>query len=110
MTTNQGKEPDVYMLREVLQAERGKAPEIVAALKALDQWLEKAGYTTRRMYVDYTGPMDTVVHQWELESLDQYFGMERGTFIEPDEHTKALIDTMNANAKSGKKEIYAVIR
>lgn len=100
----------MYMLREVLQAERGKAPEIVAAFKALDQWFEKAGYTSRRLYVDYTGPMDTVVYQWEFESLDQYFGMERGTFIEPDENTKALIETMNANAKSGKKEIYEVIQ
>ncbi len=53
--------------------------------------------------------MDTVVYQWEFESLDHYFGMERGTFIDPDENTKALIDTMNANAKSGRKEIYEVI-
>ena len=51
----------MYMLREVYQAERGKAPEIVAAFKTLDQWFEKAGYTNRRIYVDYTGPMDTVV-------------------------------------------------
>jgi hypothetical protein len=31
----------VYMLREVGQAERGKAPEIVAAFKTLDQWFER---------------------------------------------------------------------
>ncbi len=88
-------------MREVYQAERGKAPEIVAAFKILDQWFEKAGYTNRRIYVDYTGPMDTVVYQWELESLDEYFTMERGTFIEPDKDTQALIDAMNTNARSG---------
>ena len=99
----------MYMLREVLQAERGKAPEIVAAFQALDQWFEKAGYTNRRIYVDYTGPMDTVVYQWELESLDQYFAMERSTFIEPDEDTQALIAAMNINASSGHKEIYEVM-
>ena len=99
----------MYMLREVLQAERGKAPEIVAAFKTLDQWFEKAGYTNRRIYVDYTGPMDTVVYQWEFESLDQYFAIERGTFIEPDKDTQALIDAMNTNARSGYKEIYEVL-
>ena len=100
----------MYLLREVCQAERGKAPEIVAAFKTLDQWFEKAGYTNRRIYVDYTGPMDTVVYQWEFDSLDQYFAMERRTFIDPDEDTQALIDAMNTNATSGNKVIYEVIQ
>ena len=100
----------MYMLREVFQAERGKATDIVTAFHNLDQWFEKAGYTNRRIYVDYTGPMDTVVYQWECESLDQYFAMERGTFVEPDTDTQALIDAMNANARSGCKEIYEVVR
>jgi hypothetical protein len=100
----------MYMLREVYQAERGKAPEIVAAFKALDQVFEKAGYTNRRIYVDYTGPMDTVIYQWELDSLDQYFSMERGFFIDPDADAQALIDSMNNNARSGSKEIYEVIQ
>jgi hypothetical protein len=98
------------MLRNVYRADRGKAPEIVAAFKTLDQWFEKVGYTNRRIYVDYAGPMDTVVFQWELESLDQYFAMERATFVEPDKNTQALIDAMNNNAKSGSKEIYEVIQ
>lgn len=100
----------MYMLREVFQAERGKSPEVVAALTALDQWFEKAGYVNRRVYVDYTGPMDTVVYQWEVDSLDQYFTMERGTFIEPDDDTQALIGAMNTNARTGTKEIFEVIQ
>jgi hypothetical protein len=100
----------MYMLREVFQAERGKAPEIVAAFKALDQFFEKAGYTNRRIYVDYTGPMDTVIYQWEMESLDEYFSMERATFVDPDADTQALIDSMNNNARSGSKEIYELVQ
>jgi hypothetical protein len=100
----------MYLLREIYQAERGKAPEIVAAFKVLDQVFEKAGYTNRRIYVDYSGPMDTVIYQWELDSLDQYFSMERGFFIDPDADAKALIDSMNDNARSGSKEIYEVIQ
>ena len=30
----------MYMLREVYQAERGKAAEIVAAFMTLDQWFD----------------------------------------------------------------------
>jgi hypothetical protein len=100
----------MYMMREVYQAERGKAPEVLAAFKILDQWFEQAGYTNGRMYVDYDGAMDTVVYQFELESLDQYFAMERGVFVDPDDDTKALIDAFNTNAKSGYREIYEVIQ
>jgi hypothetical protein len=99
----------MYLLREVCRAERGKAPEMVAAFKILDQWFEQAGYANRRITVDCTGPMDTVVYEWEVESLDQYFAMERGTFVEPDEDTRALIDAMNTNARAGHKEIYEVV-
>ena len=100
----------MYMLREVCQAERGKAPEIVEAFRVLDQFFDKAGYTNRRIYVDYSGPMDTVIFQWEMESLDDYFQMERSFFVDPDADAQALIDLMNTNAKSGYKEIYEVVQ
>ncbi|TWE15731.1 hypothetical protein FB465_0658 [Kitasatospora atroaurantiaca] len=98
------------MMREVYRAERGKAPEIVAAFKTLTKVFEEAGYTNRRIYVDYAGPMDTVVCQWEFDSLDQYLTMERGFFVNPDENTQSLINTLNSNATSGHKEIYEVIQ
>lgn len=100
----------MYMVREVYTAERGKASEIVAGFKVLDQWFESAGYANRRIYVDYDGPMDTCVYQVELESLDAYFADERAHFVDPDEETKALIDHFNSNAKSGYREIYEVVQ
>ncbi|MBT2539652.1 hypothetical protein J7E99_02730 [Streptomyces sp. ISL-44] len=98
----------MYMMREVYQAERGKVPEIVAAFKTLTKMFEEAGYSNRRIYVDYAGPMDTVVCQWEFDSLDQYFTMERASFVDP--NAQSLIDTLNSNAVSGYKEIYEVIQ
>lgn len=99
----------MYMLREVCTAQRGKAPEVVQAFKMLDQALEQAGgYANRRIYVDYAGPMDTVVYQFEMESLDAYLSMERAAFDDPE--TKALIDALNTHARSGRKEIYEVIQ
>ncbi len=99
----------MYMLREVYTAQRGKAPEVVETFKMLDQALEQAGgYTNRRIYVDYAGPMDTVVYQVEMESLDAYFAMERAVFEDP--QAKPLIDAFNTLASSGYKEIYEVIQ
>lgn len=68
------------------------------------------GYTNRRIYVDYDGPMDTVVYQIELASLDQYFSDERAHFVDPDQDAKALFDLFNNTGKSGRREIYEVIQ
>jgi hypothetical protein len=100
----------MYMMQEVFQAQRGKAPEVIAGLKVIDKMFEQAGYTNRRIYVDYDGPMDTVVYQFELESLDQYFTMERGVYVDPDVDTKALIDAFNTDATSGHRVLYEVIQ
>ena len=100
----------MYMMREVYRAQRGKAPEVVAALTTLDKVFDQAGYTNRRIYVDYDGPMDTVVYQFELESLDQYYSMERGFFVNPDEDAKALIGAFNNTAQAGHRELYEVIQ
>src|SRR3546814_3173337 len=76
----------LFRSREVFTAQRGKAPEVVETFKMLDQALEQAGgYTNRRIYVDYTGPMDTVVYQIEMESLDAY---------RSEEHTSELQSLM----------------
>ncbi len=99
----------MYMIREVFQAERGKAPEMVAAFNTLGKIFDQMGYQNRRIYVDYAGPMDTVVCQWEVEDLHDYFTKERQFFVNPDAETQALIDAFNNNAKSGYKEIYEVI-
>ena len=100
----------MYMMREVYRAQRGKAPEVIAALNTLDKVFEQAGYTNRRIFVDYDGPMDTVVYEFELESLDQYYSMERGFFADPDEDAQALIDAFNNNAQAGHRELYEVIQ
>jgi hypothetical protein len=100
----------MYLIRDLFQAERGNASEVVASCRMLDQIFEQVGYKNRRVYVDYAGPMDTVVYQFEVESLDKFFAMERPVYVDPDERMKGLIDTTNTNAKSGHREIYEVIQ
>ena len=100
----------MYMMREIYQAQRGKVPEVLAGLRVIDQIFAQVGYTNRRIFVDCDGPMDTIVYQFELESIDQYLTMERGIYVNPDGDTQALIDAFNTNATAGRKEIYEVIQ
>jgi hypothetical protein len=56
-----------------------------------------------------TGPMDTVIWEFEAESLDQFYKVERGVFVNPNEETQRLIDTLNGLTVEGEREIYEVI-
>jgi hypothetical protein len=67
------------------------------------------GFENGRFYVDMTGPMDTVIYQFEVESLDNFYKLERGLFVNPEKDTIRLIDTLNENAVEGSREIYEVI-
>jgi hypothetical protein len=104
-----GEEP-MYLIREVFQGQRGKVPELVEAMKILDKVFEQAGYRNRRILVDYDGPMDTVVYECDVDSLDEFFTMERGVYADPDADQQALVDTFNTNAKLGHREIYEVLQ
>jgi hypothetical protein len=98
------------MIREVFRAQRGTAPELIAAFKTINQiMMAQAGFSQGKIYADMSGPMDTVVWEFEAESLDQFFRLERGFFVNPDAATQQLIAAMNGGAVEGRREIYEVI-
>ena len=99
----------MFMQREVLHCQRGKAPEIVEDLKVINQLFVDMGNSTGKIYVDISGRYDTAVWEVELESLDQFFSFERGVYVDPDSETKRLIDRLNANTVAGYRELYEVI-
>ncbi len=100
----------MYMIRGTWRAQRGKAPDIIEALKMVNQGLTaNAGFSNGKIYVDMSGPFDTVVWQFEAESLDQFYQAERGVFVNPDADTQRLLDTLNGSTVEGKREIYEVI-
>ena len=71
--------------------------------------MSNQGFSNGRIYVDMTGRMDTVIYQFEAESLDQFYKLERGLFVNTDTATQRLIDTFNEQAVAGYREIYEVI-
>ena len=68
----------MFMKREVSHCQRGKAPENMVDLRAINQIFVGMGNTTGKIYVDITGHYDTVILEIELESIDQFFTFERG--------------------------------
>ena len=54
-------------------------------------------------------PFDTLIWQFEAESLDAFYWAERGVFVHPDADTQRLIDAWNGTTVEGKYEIYEVI-
>lgn len=100
----------MYMIRNIFRAQRGKAPELMAIFTALNQVVTaQEGFSQGKIYADMTGSMDTVVWQFGAQSLDRFYQIERGVFINPDEATQWLIDNLNGFAVEGRREIYEVI-
>ena len=100
----------MYMIREVFRAQRGKAPELIAGLKTMNQALRtQVGFSQGKIYADMSGPMDTIIWEFEAESLDQFFTLERGFFVNPDAATQQLIESLNGGTVEGRREIYEVI-
>ncbi len=99
----------MYMVREVFSCKRGRAPEIADEMKAWRKWLISTGNHTGKVYADMSGPFDTVVLEFEVESLDEYYVMERGLYIEPDPDTARLTGHLNEAATSGYREIFEVL-
>lgn len=100
----------MYMIRGTWRAQRGKAPAIIEALKMVNQaFTAQEGFANGKIYADMSGPFDTIVWQFEAESLDAFYQAERGVFVNPDADTQLLLDTLNTQTVEGKREIYEVI-
>ena len=98
-----------YMIRETFTTQRGKVPEYMEDLKIIIDLLKSLGLSQHRVFVDISGRMDTVYHEYEVDSLDQYFQTERGFFVNMDEQTKGLVDHYNNITLAGNREIFEVI-
>jgi hypothetical protein len=71
--------------------------------------MSNQGFSNGRIYVDMTGRMDTAIYQFEAESLDQFYKLERGIFVNTNAAMQRVIDALNEQAVAGYREIYEVI-
>ena len=98
-----------YLIRETYNVKRGKVPEYLEDLKIVVDFMKSQGITDHRICVDITDHMDTVYHEWVVDSLDQYFGWERGVYVNPDRDTTRLINKINDETVAGHREIYEIV-
>jgi hypothetical protein len=100
----------MYMIRNTFRAQRGQAPALIAIFKTLNQLVtSQEGFSQGKIYADMTGPMDTIIWEFEAASLDRFYQIERGVFINPDAATQSLIDNLNGSAVEGRRDIFEVI-
>jgi hypothetical protein len=98
-----------YMIREIFNCKRGHVPVVLDDLKVVIGVMKSQGINDHKVYVDIAQTMDTLFHEYEVDSLDKYFEFERGIFLNPDQQTRALLDHYNSNTVGGRREIYEVI-
>ena len=98
-----------YMIRDVFTCKRGKVPEYLELLKIVIGAMKAAGVTEHKVYADIAESMDTIFHEMEVDSLDSYFEMERGFFVDMDAETKGLVDAYNDVTVAGRREIFEVL-
>src|SRR5215467_680312 len=98
------------MIRNTFRAQRGQAPALIAIFKTLNELVtSQEGFSNGKIYADMTGPMDTIIWELEAASLDKFYQLERGVFINPDAATQNLIDNLNGSAVEGRRDIFEVI-
>ena len=98
-----------YMIRDVFTCKRGKVPEYLELLKIVIGAVKDAGFTEHKVYADIAESMDTIFHEMEVDSLDAYFELERGFFVDMDAETQGLVDAFNDVTVSGRREIFEVL-
>ena len=99
----------MYMVRHVWNCARGKTPECLEDVKAINSMFASQGNTTGKIYADYANRMDTVVWELEVESLDQYFTGQRGAYAAQTPEFTTLVNRFNSNTLEGNREIYEII-
>ena len=98
-----------YMIRDVFTCKRGRVPEYLDLLKIVIDYMRSIGITEHKVYADIAESMDTIFHEMEVDSLDEYFTTERGFFVDMDAETKGLVDAYNEVTVSGRREIFEVL-
>jgi len=99
----------MYMVRHIWNCERGKGPDFLECVKAVNGGYASMGNTSGKIYLDYAGRMDTVVFEVEVESLDQFFTGQRGFYANIDAEGTKMIARMNENSMEGNREIWEVV-
>ena len=104
----------MYMIREVYTAKPGCAPVLIESFKAIDAWFISMGWAKSKIYADFDGRMNTIVMETEIESLDEFYKVERAGYEKPPEERdpqfQGLVDQINNNTVESYRQIWEVLQ
>ncbi len=95
-----------YLERIVFRARSGRAGELVALMKKLNEVMAKNGSPSGTIYTDLTGRFETVVVERMLESLDSLARETREGMA--GEEMAALGQQYQELVESGERELYVL--
>jgi hypothetical protein len=97
----------MYLIREIMNTKPGKAKELVAKFKKVMPYMEKDGVQNTRIMTDAVGDYWTVVVQFEVNDLGEFFKGLRGATTEEQEMQEIMKGYMDL-VNGGRREIYLI--
>jgi hypothetical protein len=97
----------MFIVREVMQCKPGKVRDLVKKFKGVSGVMQKMGLKGFRISTDVVGARFwTVVAETEVESLDEFFDMEKSVMA--NEEAGKVMAGYHDLVDSGRREIYRV--
>ena len=95
----------MYMSREVMHCKPGKAKDLVAKFKKMDEAMGSRGFPRIRIYTDVSAEHYwTVVMEQEVEDINQFAEMSRK--MGEDKELMKIIDGYHELVLDGRRELY----
>jgi hypothetical protein len=97
----------MYVIREVMNCKPGKVKPLVEKFQAMAGVIEKLGMSRPRLMTDISGePYWTIVAEFEVEKLDDFFEMDDQAFA--DAGAAEIMEGYHDLVDHGRREIYKV--
>ena len=97
----------MYVIREVLHCKPGKVRAMVEKFRTISALVRETGHEPLRLLTDVSGePFWTVVAEARVETIDDFFAMERTLMA--NEVLHQVMADYHALVESGRREIYRV--
>jgi hypothetical protein len=101
------KEPDMYVIREVLHCKPGKVRPMAEKFRAISRVLTELGQQPLRLLTDVTGePFWTIVAEARVGRIDDFFALEQQLMA--NESLRSTMADYHDLVESGRREIYRI--
>jgi hypothetical protein len=102
-----GTEDPMYLIRDTMHCKPGKVREMIKRFKSLNELSKKVGLPPSRIMTDVSGEQFwTIVGEFEVESLDEFYRSMEKAFTDP--QAAQIMSGYHEMVEGGRREIYKV--